>query len=60
VAVHNSHQFKWSTRPLRLSSEELPLGRTPIGVILVMEIGSGFGRLAEKKEEDFEGRSLKK
>ena len=41
----------WSERPFRLLSEELPVGRTPIGVVLVMEIGSGFVRLVEKRNE---------
>ena len=47
-------------RPFRSLSEELPVGRTPIGVVLVMEIVSGFARLVEKKEGDFEKRSLTK
>ena len=42
------------------TQHELPVGRTPIRVILVMEIGSGFVRLVYMKMVDFEGRSLKK
>ena len=39
---------------------ELPVGRTPIRVILVMEIGRGFVRLVGMNMKDIEGRSLKK
>ncbi len=42
-----------SARPFRSLSEELPVGRTPIGVVLVMEIGSGFVRLVEKEGRRF-------
>ncbi len=42
------------------TQHELPVERTPIRGFLVMEIGSGFVRLAAKKEGDFEGRSLVK
>lgn len=49
----------WPERPFRLLSEELPVGRTPIRVILVMEIRSGFVRLVGINMKDFEGQSLK-
>ena len=42
------------------TQHELPVGRTHIGVILVMEIGSGCVRLVGIKMKDSEGRSLKK
>jgi len=42
------------------TQHELPVGRTPIRVILVMEIRSGCVRLVGMKMKDFEGRSLKK
>jgi len=35
------------------TQHELPVGRTPIRVILVMEIGSSFVRLVEKEGRRF-------
>jgi hypothetical protein len=42
------------------TQHELPVGRPPHGVVLVMEIGSSFVRLVEKEEGIFKQRSLKK
>ena len=44
----------------RSAKHELPVGRTPLGEVLVMEIGRGFVRFVEKMEGYFEERSLKK
>ncbi len=42
ITSANNQEFMWSARPFRSLSEELPVGRTPIAVVLVMEIGSGL------------------